>query len=167
MINRATSVGRVYNREMIHIYIVVIGALAFLVSIIFIKLFRPKKAIIGLSEHGSKELIDFLEKADDAYILTHETIEISYFSKYASNAVCNEILEAIYKNPAKLFGTKNYRTRTWSIVEQEQDVIVLRKEIFHRNIEVKKGIHIALGDEIIEEWRISLGPNGFLIVQIS
>lgn len=122
---------------------------------------------LGRPEGISQELYEFLEKADDAYILTHETAEISCFSKFANSSVCNEVLEAIYKNPAKMFGTRNYRDRTWSVIEQRRNEMILRKEIVHRAIEVKKGISITLGDHLIEYWKISLKPSGFLVEEVS
>ncbi|WP_115995637.1 hypothetical protein [Cohnella lupini] len=120
----------------------------------------------GRSELIPPELYDFLEEADDAYILTHQTAEISSFSKYASNSVCNEVLEGIYKKPAKMFGTKNYRDRTWTVIDRQEDEIVLRKEIAHRSIKVKKGIRLTLGDHMIELWTVSLHSRGYLIEEV-
>ncbi|MDQ0885063.1 hypothetical protein QFZ81_000151 [Paenibacillus sp. V4I9] len=119
------------------------------------------------SELISKELFEFLEKADDAYILTHEAIEISFFSKYATSHVCNEVMESIYKNPAKLFGTKKYRERIWCVMQQQKNEIVLRKEISHKRIKVRKGIKVALGDDMVEYWTISHGADGFLVEDVS
>lgn len=115
----------------------------------------------------SPELYEFLEQADDAYILTHESAEISCFSKYANSSVCNEVIEAIFKNPAKMFGTKNNRERTWSLIGQYSNEILVRKEITHSPIEVKRGIRITLGDHMVEVWKVSSGPRGFLVEDVT
>lgn len=156
---------------MIHIYGIA-AALAFLIIATKITFFIKAKRVriedqFIASEFISKELIVFLEKADDAYILTHETIEISYFSKYVSNNACLGVLEAIYKNPPLLFGTKRYRKRSWSYIKQDKNGILLQKKITHTQIEVKKGIKIALGDEIVEVWRISFNLKVFTVEDIS
>jgi hypothetical protein len=143
-----------------------------LIAIIYLTYFRPKAKftkvkIKDLTMLASSDLLDFLEKADDAYILTYETSEIMYFSKYASSAVCHQVLDAIHKNSDRLFGTKKYRKRTWSIIEQKKNEILLRKVVTQKKIEVKYGIKVALGDEIIETWRVSLNPSGYLVEDVS
>jgi len=115
----------------------------------------------------SGELFHFLEQADDAYILTHETLEIRFFSPYATNSVCNEIMEAIYQKPPKMFGTRRFRRRSWSIVKHNGSDIVVRKEIVHKPIVMKKGIRVALGDDMVELWTIACNAHGFVVKQVT
>jgi hypothetical protein len=150
--------------------IYVVPSACALMAIAFSLLLRPKAKQRESSKSDaldSKALMLFLEKADDAYILTHEAVDISFFSKFASTRVCNQIIDDIHKKPPKLFGTKNYRHRRWSVISQEKDKITVQKEITHKHIEVKRGIRVALGDDMIESWCITLNPNGFCIEEVS
>ncbi|WP_268624624.1 hypothetical protein [Paenibacillus alvei] len=120
----------------------------------------------SIPDHISSDVYDFLERADDAYILTHESIEISYFSQYATSTLCNEILESIYKNPPKMFGTRKYRVRTWSVLTYEDQGVLLRKELTHIPIKVRRGIKVALGDDMVEFWKISFLSNGYRVEEV-
>ncbi|MCD1257390.1 hypothetical protein B5M42_000885 [Paenibacillus athensensis] len=128
---------------------------------------QEKEQASEIPQAVTGELLHFLEKADDAYILTHETLEIRFFSRYATNLVCNEIMEAIYQKPPKMFGTRRFRHRSWSIVTQNGSELVVRKELVHKPIVMKKGIRVALGDDMVELWTITCHTHGFIIKQVT
>ncbi|WP_379356636.1 MULTISPECIES: hypothetical protein [unclassified Paenibacillus] len=108
-------------------------------------------------------LIAFVEKADDAYILTHATLDIMPFSKFASSKASNELIEFLYRNPPKMFGSKKHRKRSWEVESYKGDSIFLKKTITHRQVKVKRGIKIKLGDDLTEYWEIAVRPNGFRV----
>jgi hypothetical protein len=115
----------------------------------------------------SEDLLEFLENADDAYILAHETTEIGRFSRFAAGEVCHELLEGIFKNPPKMFGTRKYRRRRWSVIEHDPDWMVIRKQVYHVPVKASKGIYVALGDEMEEIWTISCLERGYRIVDVN
>lgn len=107
-----------------------------------------------------KSLIEFLEKADDAYITTNQTNRNSPFCEFATNRVCNDVMDVIRSSPPKLFGTKAYRNRKWTFIGEEGNRIKVRKDITYKNIEVKKGIQISIGDNLQEYWTVlRMGDN--------
>lgn len=111
-------------------------------------------------------LIRFVEQADDAYILTHATKNIMYFSKFASSRVCNEVMEFIYRNPPKMFGARKQRQRKWSVLAMERHGATLKKTITHRPVKVKRGMKIKLGDDMVEYWDIAFTSKGFRVTAI-
>ncbi|RJX39137.1 hypothetical protein D3P09_16730 [Paenibacillus pinisoli] len=115
-------------------------------------------------------LIAFANKADDAYILTHATLDIMPFSKFATGKVCNELIEFLYRNPPKMFGSRKHRMRTWTVMEYDAARVVLKKEITHRQVKVKRGMRIKLGDEMVEYWDIAMDAGsdpGFVIQEMN
>ena len=124
---------------------------------------RPVLTDIGNYPFDYEALIQFVERADDAYILTHATMDIMHFSKFASGKACNELIEFLYRNPPKMFGSKKHRKREWYIMAHEQKSITLKKVITHRHVKVKRGIKIKLGDEMVEYWHVAITPAGFRV----
>ncbi|WP_138755923.1 hypothetical protein [Paenibacillus sinopodophylli] len=128
---------------------------------------RKSKVVTGEYSFDYSALITFLEKADDAYILTHETMDIMLFSKFASSRVCNDLIEFLYRNPPKMFGSRKHRQRNWNIIEYSQHEISIKKTIMHRHVEIKRGMKIKLGDDMVEYWDIAITSGGFRIHAIN
>lgn len=146
------------------IYIVSIG-IGCLVVIILLSTKKTSKSDNQVPI--DKELLLFLEKADDAYIKTHETVDIQYFSKFATHSLCNQVLDDIHKKPPKMFGIAKHRERKWRLVTEEKNEFTFEKNITHRHIQVKKGIIITLGDDMNEVWLVSNSPKGFLVRDVT
>jgi len=114
----------------------------------------------------SDDLLEFLEQADDAYILSHLMFQIEAFSPYATGAVCNALLDDMYRKPPRMFGTKKYRRRHWSVVEHHPDWLIVRKRLTHEKVKAGRGIYIALGDDMEELWTVSRLADGYLISNV-
>lgn len=145
----------------------VIIAAIIVVSIIRNSAPRLKPSIEGAPPSLSESLLDYLEQADDAYILTHDTENIAHFSKFASNEVCHEVMDWIWKNPRRMFGTKKHRIRKWEVVELGGDTIVVRKELSHRPVKVRRGMRFSLGDAFVELWELSFRRGDYRVEAIS
>ncbi|GFN30947.1 hypothetical protein [Paenibacillus xylaniclasticus] len=127
---------------------------------------RFKPSIEGAPLSMSQSLLDYLEKADDAYILTHHTADIAYFSQFASNEVCNEVMDWIWKNPRRMFGTKKHRIRRWQMLQMGGDSIIVRKELTHYPVKARRGIRVSLGDDLIELWELSIRAGNYRVEAI-
>jgi hypothetical protein len=114
-----------------------------------------------------EELLRFLEYADDGYILAHETNQISYFSPYASTAVCHAVMDRIQHGTSKMFGTSSLRIRTWSVCKVGDGYYILRKSITHRTVLAKQGMRLALGDDMEETWKVTVRPDGFIVDDVN
>lgn len=114
----------------------------------------------------SDALLAFLEQADDAYIASHHARRMDAFSRYATGALCNALLDGIFKKPPRMFGTRKYRRRRWRIVQHDPDWVVVHKQLWHLPVKVTGGIYVALGDEMEEWWTIAVREDGFKVVDI-
>lgn len=144
--------------------------LAALVYVVLVTIHHQKRKSLTSNNNYSFDytaLIKFVEKADDAYILTHATLDIMYFSKFASSRVCNELIEFLYRNPPKMFGSKKFRKRDWYILDYQKNAITLKKTITHQYVKVKRGMKIKLGDDMVEYWDISIESNGFRVQAVN
>lgn len=128
---------------------------------------RSARAAPGRCGLISDELLDFLEKADDAYILAHESTQIGKFGKYATEEVCHEMMESIFKNPSRMFGTRKSRRRTWNVVAHDPEWVVVRKQLAHAPVKIGRGVYVALGDDVEEIWTIACSPDGYRIVDVN
>jgi hypothetical protein len=149
-------------------YIVGIGALiAAFVCYVYLRPAKQAEDILYCgSDHVFAGLLEFLTEADEAYIRTHETSEIQYFSKFAAHSACHEVMETIFKKPPLLFGVKKHRRRTWTVLEEGEEGILLRKELTHIPVKIKRGLRMPLGDRLIETWRVSFQESGFLVEEV-
>jgi|GEM_PF-1334958 len=145
----------------------VIAAVILVASIVRNRAPRFKPFIEGAPPSISIFLLDYLERADDAYILTHDTENIAHFSKFASNEVCHEVMDWIWKNPRRMFGTKKHRIRKWQVVELGGDTIVVLKELTHWPVSVRRGMRFSLGDALVERWELSIREGHYRVEAIS
>lgn len=112
-------------------------------------------------------LLLFLEEADEALIRAYETKQIAGFTKYASNEVLRFISEKLNSEKPRLFGTKNYRTRNWTILSNQESMIRVKKELRHSHVKLNKGIYVAIGEDVDEFWEVHKISIGFQINMIS
>ena len=133
--------------------------------------FYLKKRELGGTVVGDipiqEELFRFLEYADDGYILAHETNQISFFSPYASPAVCHAVMDRIHHGPPKMFGTRSLRIRTWRVCKADDGCYLIRKSITHRTVLAKQGMRIALGDDMEETWKVSVRSDGYIVDDVN
>lgn len=105
----------------------------------------------------------FLDEADEALIRTYETRQIKWFTSYASSSVLCFVVDKLNSGESILFGTKNYRMRSWSVLENKESVIIVQKQLRHRHVRLNKTIYVAIGEDVDEVWHVSITGNKFLI----
>ena len=127
-------------------------------------LFGSKKT---KSVAGSSRVIGFLDKADDAYMLAFDSKNIKPFAPYADPAVCTVVLQEILSGEDRYFGTSKLRKRSWEIVLDDGRTVRAVKHVGHEAINCGHGLSIPLGDQISQEWDVSVdGVRQFRVIRI-
>jgi len=104
----------------------------------------------------SSTLVNFLDCADDAYIMAFRAKNIKPFIPYANAEVCNRVLEEINSAELANFGTRRSRIRRWLVQESTDNSVIVLKEIFHKGISLGDGIEIPLADDVKQLWMVSI-----------
>jgi hypothetical protein len=113
-----------------------------------------------------KELISFLEEADDAYILSNKNKKPTPFCEFATKKVCDSVMHVIRTSEDLIFGDKTNMHRVWSIVWDEGTTVKVKKTINHKAIRLRGGVSISSGDTVQEYWTISKVGNDFIVEDI-
>ena len=112
-------------------------------------------------------LVSFLDRADDAYILAFKSHNIQPFTPFASNALCNRVLEHVLDGSERNFGVDRYRVRTWEIQSKSSTSMTVLKEVTHKNISIGRGIEIPLAEDTSQVWFLNvLGNNKYEITNM-
>lgn len=117
---------------------------------------------------GSGRVLDFLNKADDAYMLVFESKNIKPLTSYADPAVCNAVLQEVLSGKDHYFGAAKLRKRTWQVTLDDGRVVSAVKTVSHEAIKAGRGVSIPLGDAISQVWdvRVDGGPTAFKVIRI-
>ncbi|MBR1735799.1 MAG: hypothetical protein IJ736_02120 [Firmicutes bacterium] len=121
-----------------------------------------RKMFGGYKKHT---LINFLEKADNAYIKAFQYRMLGDFADYALPDVYYDIQQRIIYRNNHVWGTENLRKRKWDIVSQIKDKTVVRKELIFENVKFGNTF-VPLGDKCIEYWTVIRTDAGYKIKEI-
>lgn len=118
------------------------------------------------SKNPNKEVKEFIERANDRYILAHSNDDPSAFIKYANEDVIMNLEEQISYGSKLMFGLERYRERTIEIIEDLGYSLVVRIKISHKSIKVNKSISIAVGDDVTMIWKLRRDSGAYQVVDI-
>lgn len=107
-----------------------------------------------------KRLKEFLNNADDAYMLAYATKNVTPMIPYADPAVCTALLQEILSGEEQYFGTSNLRNRKWSYVKMNGSTIQVVKELKHTPLSCGRNMAIALADAVDQFWDIRVDEDG-------
>lgn len=123
--------------------------------------------LFNRSKNKEAQVVQFLNRADDAYILAHDSKNIRPFAPYADPAVCTKVLSKILSGEDKYFGTSKLRKREWDVQLDGTDVAHVVKRTGHEEIKVGRGITIPLGDPDVQCWDVSIADGkSFKIIRM-
>lgn len=132
------------------LFLIIIGTLI-LGCILFCK---SGNRAAPVSNRIPSDLYAWLEMADESYIRTYFQKDTCYFAPYATDSIINDLYDDITIKPERLFGTRRYRNREWTLLEVHTTGYVLKKVVTHQHINVGAGIMVPLGDNITQEWTV-------------
>ena len=114
------------------------------------------------------KVIKFLNEADDALMRAYYTKDISVVAEYMTRDLLDYMSEELstHDDLTAKFGLAKYRIRNWTILDEQGDVIVVHKEVSHKDVRIKGMISIPVGDRISEEWYVHSDRNSYLIFDI-
>jgi hypothetical protein len=150
------------------ILITIIAVFLAVSVIVNIALFARKRRAppgeIGTAQPAwnQKALYDFLEEADEKYMLAFTARNIKLFADYCTVPCAQEVQNRILYYEQRNFGLPNKRKRKWTIIKTEDDSILLKKELTHAR---EKKTHFTTGDDITEHWRVTYNSK-FLVCSI-
>lgn len=143
---------------------IVIGGITIVICISISHLFQSKIEVVK-NDKINKKLIEFLNKADDAYMYGYSKSRIEFFADYMSAELCEIIAEEMEQGEKKLFGPKEARSREWFLLESLNGKYKLKKILTHKRI--KQGsVSLSLGSYVEETWSVKTVGNSYLVVDI-
>ena len=115
----------------------------------------------------SSRVVSFLDKADDAYMLSFESKNVKPLSVYADPAVCTAVLAEILSGEDRYFGASKLRKRSWEVLLDDGRKVRAIKHVGHESINCGHGMCIPLGDRETQVWDISVdGVDQFKVIKI-
>lgn len=103
-----------------------------------------------------RDLLKFLEKADELYIDAYQTrrygILIDRFSLDCMRGIESDVLR---NGELRYFGDKHFRTTTWELISDSDTVCVVRKKCLYKIIHINLVRTMKASNDYTEDWNVS------------
>lgn len=116
----------------------------------------------------SKDLLKFLEKADMLYIEAYQTRRFIILREHFTREAMEGInLKVLNQGESRYFAAKNYRNNEWEIVEDYDDVMIIRKTCIFKRIHIGLFKTMPASTDYEEEWEVLKdGEHGYTVASI-
>lgn len=117
---------------------------------------------VGKFKSAQKE---FLELADEAYLLTFKQLDMKHFAKYSSRQLYMNIYRSLTLERPWACVSDKFKKTTWSLIETEGDDFLATKETVFDKVNVSKQLKLSVADDYKELWGVSRNTIGEYIVE--
>lgn len=116
----------------------------------------------------SKDLLKFLDQADDVYIEAYQTrrflILKDMFTREAMEGINLKVLQ---EGESRYFAAKHYRLNSWELLDEFDNTITLRKTCNFKRIHIGLFKTMPASTDYEEEWTVERGGKfGYLVSSI-
>lgn len=100
-----------------------------------------------------RDLVKFLDKADELYIEAYQTrkygLLIGRFSPDCMRGIESDV---IHNGELRYFGDKHFRTTTWDLVSDSGNMCVVRKKCLYKVIHINLFRTMKASNDYTEDW---------------
>lgn len=100
-----------------------------------------------------RDLVKFLDKADELYIEAYQTrkygLLIGRFSPDCMRGIESDV---IHNGELRYFGDKHFRTTTWDLVSDSGNMYVVRKKCLYKVIHINLFRTMKASNDYTEDW---------------
>ena len=112
------------------------------------------------------DLLDFLEKADEAYMIAYDARNVDDLKKYMTRECVIKVSRlASETGGARYFSTDKFRETLWSIKNQGMGTLTLIKTVTYKNIRINQS-YMKVSNDYAEVWSLQFTPSGWIVVNI-
>jgi hypothetical protein len=114
------------------------------------------------------QVLEFLDKADKAYMESYKTQSVRSFRDYAARDCEVKIAQSVRSGVPRYFGSEKHRTTTWTLISQTASRLLVKKEVVFHNVRVGGSLSIHIAEDYNELWEIEIGDEQtYQVKQIS
>jgi hypothetical protein len=109
---------------------------------------------------------DFLERADEAYLLTFKQMDMSYFAKFASRNLYMMIYRSLTSERSWVGVSNKFKKVTWTMIEQDKEGSFLAsKDTIFDKVNVSRQLKLSVADDYRELWGVIKSIDGNYTVE--
>lgn len=115
-----------------------------------------------------KDLLKFLEKADELYIEAYQTRRFLILrDTFTREAMEGINLKVLHDGESRYFAAKHYRINSWEILDEYNDSYTLRKTCNFKRIHIGLFKTMPASTDYEEEWEVAKGGKyGYTVTSI-
>lgn len=103
-----------------------------------------------------RDLLKFLEKADELYIEAYQTRKYGLLmDRFSLNCMRGIESDVIYNGELRYFGDRHFRTTTWELLSDSGDTLVVRKKCLYKIIHINLFRTMKASNDYTEDWNVS------------
>lgn len=109
---------------------------------------------------------NFLEAADNAYILTFKQLDMSHFAKFASRQLYMTIYRSLTVERPWAGVSNKFKKTTWTLLEVDNNGNFLAsKDTVFDKVNVSRQLKLSVADDYSELWGVVKNNTGEYIVE--
>jgi hypothetical protein len=103
----------------------------------------------------SKDLLRFLNDADDLYIEAYQTRQYSILFELFTRECMNGIAYSVQQyGTTRYFAEKRFRSNTWEVLSEDDEMITIRKTQRFKRINYSLFRSMRVSEDYQEDWEI-------------
>lgn len=110
--------------------------------------------------------IEWLEKADKAYVSALRTNNAGLLEKYFSRECLSRVVEVVTSNRDNLCGLERYRVVTYTLQKRTDTDVVYLKSITYKNVNMGYGVVVPMGEAGDELWHLRPINGTYVVTSI-
>lgn len=119
-----------------------------------------------------REIFEFLEDADKAYIRAFETRDIRVLREYFTRDCIIRLTSVIAAEAStRYFSTDKFRSTRWTAKSKvrnlKEEIITICKEVTFRDINVAGSTRMKVSNDYSELWYLNVTAEDFYITKVS
>lgn len=103
-----------------------------------------------------RELVKFLNKADELYIEAYQTRKYGLLvDRFSLDCMRGIESDVIHNGELRYFGDRHFRTTTWELLSDSDNMCVVRKKCLYKIIHINLFRTMKASNDYTEDWSIT------------
>ncbi len=130
-------------------------------------LFGRKKKGEESSSSLSRDLMTFLNNADAAYMRAFMARDIVVLGQYFTRECCVSLSHIIVSEaPMRYFANEKFRETKWSLRQECQEKILLRKSVCFDSVKVAS-VRMKISTDYQEDWDLVVTGKSYMVENVN
>lgn len=103
-----------------------------------------------------RHLIEFLNEADREYMKCFSLMTTRGLQPYVTRECAVAVSQSVFSIGSRYFGADKFRNTSWSLDDEEDEVLLVRKDVVFDRVKIGGDMRIGVADNYSEIWEVDM-----------